>query len=86
MPVTRYFYFTRQPFEQTRQHPKLKRIQGSILDAGRVAEVVYNADAMLSVPGHRTNKPEFVISRSIDNILRAMRKFQIRSICRGSDA
>jgi hypothetical protein len=70
----------RSPSKLSIQHPKLRIVQGDILDRACVEDVVRGADAVLSVLGPSNNKPEFVISRGIDNVLEAMQKHHIQRI------
>jgi putative NADH-flavin reductase len=70
----------RTPSKITTQHPKLKVIQGDILRSDRVEEVVQGVDAVISVLGPTSNKPDFTISRGIDCILHAMQKHAVRRI------
>ncbi len=70
----------RTPSNVTLQHEKLTVVPGDILDANQVAQVIQGADAVLSVLGPRSNKPEFVISRGTEHILNAMKQHQVRRI------
>ncbi len=64
----------------TIQHPRLKVIQGDVLDADCIADVIQGVDAVISVLGPRSNKPEFTISRGMDFILTAMKQENVRRI------
>ncbi|MEO8397810.1 MAG: NAD(P)H-binding protein, partial [Chloroflexota bacterium] len=55
-------------------------LQGDILDAERVEAVIQGTDAVMSVLGPRSNKPEFVISQGTDHILNAMKRHNVRRI------
>lgn len=70
----------RTPSKVTSKSDKLRVVQGDILDAASVAETIQDADAVLSVLGPSNNKPEFTISRGMDNILSAMNKHGVRRI------
>lgn len=70
----------RTPSKLTLQHPNLKIVQGDILDEQCVEAVVSGADAVLSVLGPSSNKPDFIISQGMDHILAAMQKWNIRRI------
>ncbi len=70
----------RTPTKLGLQHARLSIIQGDILDAQRVEETVRAADAVLSVLGPSSNKPEFAISRGMDHILKAAQKYNVRRI------
>lgn len=69
----------RTPSRVTTHHPQLKIIQGNIADADCIADVVQGVDAVISVLGPSNNKPEYTISRGMDNILMAMQK---HNLCR----
>lgn len=70
----------RTPTKLTIQHPALQLVQGSILDVQRIDETVRGADAILSVLGPSSNKPEFTISRGMEHILNAMHKHKVRRV------
>ncbi len=46
----------RAPSKVTIQHPRLKIIQGDVLDADCIADVIQGVDAVISVLGPRSNK------------------------------
>ncbi len=64
----------------TIQHPKLTVLQGDVLDAGCVEAAIQGVDAVMSVLGPRSNKPEFIISQGTDHILNAMKRHNVRRI------
>lgn len=64
----------RTPAKVTIQSPNLRVVEGDILDAASVEAAVQGADAVLSVLGPASNKPELIISRGMRNILHAMHK------------
>jgi putative NADH-flavin reductase len=70
----------RTPSNITTQHEALKVLQGDVVDAQRVEETIQGADAVISVLGPRSNKPEFIISKGTDNILNAMKRHNVRRI------
>ena len=70
----------RTPAKMTFQHPKLRWLQGDILDAEGIASAVKGVDAVISVLGPSNNKPEFVISKGMENILKAMSQHQVRRL------
>lgn len=70
----------RTPAKMTLQHPKLRIIQGDILEEERVEEVIQGVDAVISVLGPTGNKPQFTISRGMEHILKAMQQHQVRRI------
>ena len=53
----------RTPSNFTIRHPKLTVLQGDIVDATCVEATIQGVDAVLSVLGPRSNKPEFIISK-----------------------
>lgn len=70
----------RTPSKLSIQHPKLKIVQGDLLDEARVREVIQDADAVISTLGPSSNKPEFTISRGMDIILNAMKTNSVRRL------
>lgn len=70
----------RTPSKVAVQHPYLSIVQGDIRDAARVEETIKGVDAVLSVLGPVNNKPDFAISRGMDNILKAMQKHNVRRV------
>lgn len=70
----------RTPSKITIQNPKLTLVQGDIQDAKRVEEVITGVDAVISVLGPTSNKPEFAVSKGIDNILAVMKKVGVRRL------
>lgn len=70
----------RTPSNFTIQHPKLTVLQGDIVDAARVEATILGADAVVSVLGPRSNKPEFIISKGTEHILNAMKQHNVRRI------
>jgi putative NADH-flavin reductase len=73
----------RSPEKVTITHPNLRVVNGNVLDADKVQEVVAGQDAVLSVLGHK----RFFIKTSIltegtRNLIHAMEKHQVnRFIC-----
>ena len=70
----------RTPSKLTLQHNNLSVVQGDILDIDRVEKALQGADAVISVLGPINNKPEFNISRGMENILKAMQKQNIQRV------
>lgn len=70
----------RTPSKLTTQHDKLQVLQGGILDEACVEQAIQGTDAVVSVLGPSSNKPDFIISRGTDNILAAMQKHDVRRI------
>jgi putative NADH-flavin reductase len=76
----------RNPDKLARKHERLKLIQGDVRDAAKVSEAVAGADAVISVLGPTSNKPELAISQGIDNILAAMRQHGVRRLIQSAGA
>lgn len=70
----------RTPSRMEIEDPRLHVVQGDILQADRVQQAVAGADAVVSVLGPSSNKPEFTISKGMDNILAAMRQQGVRRL------
>ncbi len=70
----------RTPSKVTAKDEKLTVVQGDILDAERVEDTIRGVDAVLSVLGPTNNKPEFTISRGMDNILESMKRNNVQRI------
>ncbi len=70
----------RTPSNFTIQHPKLTILQGDIVDATCVEATIQEVDAVISVLGPRSNKPEFIISKGTEHILNAMKRHHVRRI------
>lgn len=61
-------------------HPQLSIVQGSVVDADCVEEVVQGADVVISALAPPNNKPDYVISQGIEHILTAMQKHDVQRI------
>ena len=70
----------RTPSKVTATSDKLCVVQGDILNLDSVEETIQGVDAVLSVLGPSNNKPEFTISKGMDNILSAMCKHGVRRL------
>ncbi len=70
----------RNPAKLPRQHPNLKGVQGDILNAADIEDVVQDVNAVISVLGPSSNKPEFVISQGMEHILTAMKKHNVHRL------
>jgi len=70
----------RTPSKFTSRHDNLTVVQGGILDQEAVEKVITGVDAVVSTLGPANNKPEFTISKGMDNILGAMNKHKVKRI------
>lgn len=70
----------RNPAKFSSRHEKLTVIEGDIANADRVDETIQGVEAVISVLGPRSNKPEFAISKGTDHILAAMKRHNVRRI------
>lgn len=70
----------RNPSKFNVQHDKLTVVPGDILDAASVAQTVQGADAVVSVLGPVSNKPDFTISQGTDLILDAMKQHGVKRL------
>jgi putative NADH-flavin reductase len=59
---------------------QLTIVQGDVTDAGRVAEAVAGAEAVLSVLGPTSNKPEYLVSQGMGHIIAAMKAHGVRRL------
>jgi putative NADH-flavin reductase len=76
----------RNPDKLAVRHDQLKVIQGDIRDAEKVAQAVAGAEAVISVLGPTSNKPELAVSQGMDNILAAMRAHGVRRLIQSAGA
>ncbi len=76
----------RNPDKLALRDDRLNIVQGDIQDAAKVAQAVAGADAVLSVLGPTSNKPELAISRGMDNILAAMRQHGVQRLIQSAGA
>jgi putative NADH-flavin reductase len=70
----------RDPGKVRVQNPRLRLVQGSILERGPVEEATAGADAVISALGPRSNEPVFEISRGMGHIVAAMQKCGVRRL------
>jgi putative NADH-flavin reductase len=71
--------FVRTPSKLELTHPKLKIVQGDVLDYDAVANAVRGQDAVVSALGHkRFFYPNRIQSDGTDNVLRAMAAGDVR--------
>jgi putative NADH-flavin reductase len=68
------------------RHDRLKAIQGDVRNAAQVAQAVAAAEAVISVLGPSSNRPELAVSQGIDNILAAMRQHGVRRLIQTAGA
>ncbi len=76
----------RSPDRLAQGHERLNVIQGDIRDPEKVAQAIAGAEAVVSVLGPTSNKPELAVSRGIDNILAAMRQHGVRRLIQSAGA
>lgn len=72
--------FGRNPARLEVQHANLTLAAGDVTDPAAVAAAVQGAEAVLSVLGPVSNKPEFAVTRGTENILAAMRQHGVRRL------
>lgn len=70
----------RTPSKFTTQDDKLTIVPGDVLQADCVAQVVAGSDAVISALAPPNNKPEFIISQGMDNILAAMQTHDVQRL------
>jgi putative NADH-flavin reductase len=70
----------RTPSKVQIKHDNLMLIQGDILDGDAVARTITGTDAVMSVLGPISNKPDFTISKGTDLMLNAMRQNDVDRI------
>jgi putative NADH-flavin reductase len=68
------------------RHDRLKAIQGDVRNAAQVVQAVAGAEAVISVLGPSSNRPELAVSQGIDNILAAMRQHGVRRLIQTAGA
>ena len=70
----------RTPAKLTVNDDRLKVLQGDVTQADQVEEVVAGAEAVISVLGPTSNKPDFMVSQGMGHIIAAMDKHGIRRL------
>jgi putative NADH-flavin reductase len=70
----------RSPAKLTIQDDRLAVVQGDISNAAQVDEAVAGSEAVISVLGPASNKPEFTVSRGTEHIIAAMEKHGLRRL------
>jgi putative NADH-flavin reductase len=76
----------RSPAKLAQRPDRLIVIQGDIREAAKVAQAVAGAEAVLSVLGPTSNKPELAVSQGMDTILAAMRQHGVRRLIQSAGA
>ncbi len=76
----------RTPARLDLTHERLRLLQGDVTDEARVMEAVAGAQAVLSVLGPASNRPEFAVSRGTEHIIRAMEQLGARRLIISSGA
>lgn len=62
------------------RHERLQVLKGDILEADCVDKTIQGADAVISTLAPSNNKPTFIISQGMDNILAAMHKYDVQRL------
>jgi len=62
------------------QHERLTVLQGDARDPAKVAAAIAGAEAVVSVLGPTSNEPVFAVSKSVENILAAMKQHCVRRL------
>ncbi|MBL7138186.1 MAG: SDR family oxidoreductase, partial [Bacteroidales bacterium] len=77
--------FAREAHNVTIRHPKIKVIQGDILEYEKVKQAVEGTDAVIVTLGQDGNKPLHTLSDGTANIIKAMKETGVkRLICMSS--
>ena len=76
----------RDPAKLTQRHERLRVVHGDIRAADQVAQAVAGAEAVISVLGPMSNKPELAVSQGMDNIVAAMRQHGVRRLIQSAGA
>jgi putative NADH-flavin reductase len=67
-------------------HDRVIVVQGDVRDPVRVSQAVAGADAVISVLGPASNRPEMAVSQGMDNIVAAMRQHGVRRLIQSAGA
>ena len=70
----------RDPARLPVEHERLRIVRGDVLDVSALERVVEGQDAVLSVIGHAKDAPKDVQTRSIRNIVAAMKRQGVRRL------
>jgi putative NADH-flavin reductase len=65
---------------------RLQVVSGDVRDAAAVSATVAGAEAVLSVLGPTSNRPELAVSAGTDNLLAAMRQHGVRRLIQSTGA
>ena len=77
--------FARKAYNVTIRHPKIRIVEGDILDYQKVKEAVEGVDAVIITLGMDKNKPLRTFSAGTANIIKAMKESGVkRLICMSS--
>lgn len=76
----------RSPEKVAIKHERLTVIQGDVRDAAKVSAAVTGAQAVISVLGPTSNRPEMAVSQGMDNLLAAMREHGVRRLIQSAGA
>lgn len=76
----------RAPAKVTIEHPGLCLVEGDVTNESKVVETISGARAVLSVLGPASNRPEFVVSRGTEHIIRAMQQQGVHRLIISSGA
>lgn len=72
--------FARVAQNVTIHHPKIRVIEGDIIDFGKVKEAVEGSDAVIVALGQKGNKPETTLSEGTANIIKAMKETGVKRL------
>lgn len=70
----------RDPSRVSLDHERLTVVRGDVLDAAKVEETIFGADAVLGALGHTKTSPRDVQARGTQNIVAAMQKLGVRRL------
>jgi putative NADH-flavin reductase len=70
----------RTPAKLAIDNDRLRILQGDVTQAFQVDEAVVGAEAVISVLGPTSNKPDFMVSQGMEHIIAAMDKHGIRRL------
>lgn len=76
----------RSPARLRGRDARLKVIEGDVRDLAQVTAAVAGAEAVISVLGPSSNRPELAVSAGIDNLVTAMRQHEVRRLIQTAGA